>query len=46
LSARRNTNEILVLMLRIVMENTITGIAEAYRISVSTLSTPKESRCD
>jgi hypothetical protein len=37
LSAGRNTNEILVLMLGIVMENTITGIAEAYGISQSAL---------
>jgi hypothetical protein len=37
LSARRHTNEILVLMLRIVMENAITGIAEACGISQSAL---------
>jgi hypothetical protein len=37
LSARRNTNEIPLLMLRIVMENAIRGIAEAYGISQSAL---------
>jgi hypothetical protein len=37
LSARRHTNDILMLMLRIVLENTIAGIAEAYGISQSAL---------
>jgi hypothetical protein len=37
LSAKRNTNEILLLLLQLVMENAITGIAEAYGISQSAL---------
>jgi len=37
LSVRRNKNEILALLLRIVMENTMTGIAEAFGISQSAL---------